>query len=251
MIRVKVCTATQPCIKPITKSDGSKFTGFNTPYEIIKDTKLLYSSLNRVKIHLPTNKIDTWDEISDRIITHSSALAIFSTRRDAQIMFDLVKEKTTTTVIHLSATMCSTHRTKKLTEVRECLSNNIPIILISTQVVEAGADLDFPVVYRAMAGLDSIAQAAGRCNREGKLEYGEVFLLNTDSKLHPDMIRPKSNTEYVFVDKRFDTTEVIGQNNLNLFFNKRTRQENLDSEQITEDLTPNKVSGFNLIDIKF
>jgi CRISPR-associated endonuclease/helicase Cas3 len=72
--------------------------------------------------------------------------------------------------------MCPAHRRQVIAEIRAALQDGRPCRVVSTQLIEAGVDLDFPVVYRAMAGLDSIVQAAGRCNREGRLERGDVYL---------------------------------------------------------------------------
>ena len=80
--------------------------------------------------------------------------------------------------VHLSALMCPEHRSEVITGIKSKLKENIVVRVISTQLLEAGVDIDFPVVFRAFTGLDSIAQAAGRCNREGKLEKGEVFVFN-------------------------------------------------------------------------
>lgn len=250
-VTIVFCTATQPEIKSGRKLSGKTYSGFDTPYEIIKDVDSLYASLNRVKIHLPSKELDTWEDIADRISSHKFALAVFSTRSDAQNVYDMVCLKTDIDVIHLSATMCPSHRTNKLNEVRYNLANGIPVILISTQVVEAGVDLDFPVVYRAIAGLDSIAQAAGRCNREGKMEYGEVFLLNTESKLHPSMKKPISLTRGVFRDKWFDIDNPIGPKNIAMFFGRRVLEESMDTHGIMNYLSavPNKAAG--IIDVKF
>lgn len=106
-------------------------------------------------------------------------LAIVNTRGSARELFQLMPEGT----LHLSALMCGAHRSNVLTHIRQRLearrngSDIAPLRIVSTQLVEAGVDLDVPVVYRALAGLDSIAQAAGRCNREGRLaEGGQVVV---------------------------------------------------------------------------
>ncbi len=86
------------------------------------------------------------------------------------------------------------HRSRILEKIKECLNEKRPCRVISTQLVEAGVDIDFPIVYRAIAGLDSIAQAAGRCNREGLLQYGHVFVFEPEDQLPPGYFRQTAQT---------------------------------------------------------
>lgn len=92
-------------------------------------------------------------------------LCVVNTRRDCYDLFRRMPEGT----LHLSALMCGEHRSRVIARIKEHLAAKEPLRVVSTQVVEAGVDIDFPVVFRALAGLDSIVQAAGRCNREGRL----------------------------------------------------------------------------------
>jgi len=92
--------------------------------------------------------------------------------------------------IHLSALMCGEHRSKVIGALKVRLKEKEPTRVVSTQLVEAGVDLDFPVVYRALAGLDSVAQAAGRCNREGRMpEKGEVIVFVPESDVPRGLLR--------------------------------------------------------------
>jgi CRISPR-associated endonuclease/helicase Cas3 len=110
------------------------------------------------------------------ILKHPQSLCVVNSRRDCYDLFSLMPEGT----IHLSALMCGGHRSEVIADIKRRLGNGDPIRVISTQLIEAGVDIDFPIVYRALAGLDSIAQAAGRCNREGKLnaegQFGQVYV---------------------------------------------------------------------------
>ncbi len=105
------------------------------------------------------------EDLASAVLEHKTALAITHTRADAEQLATLIGDE----CLHLSAAMCAEHRSAVLTEVRRRLAADAPCLLVSTQLIEAGVDIDFPVVFRAMAGLETLAQAAGRCNRELRL----------------------------------------------------------------------------------
>ncbi|MGN1309752.1 MAG: helicase-related protein, partial [Akkermansia sp.] len=117
---------------------------------------------------------------------HDSALFIVNLTRQAQDLYRLLENQGASNVFHLSARMCPAHRTAVLDEVRERLSAGLPTILVSTRVVEAGVDVSFPIVYRDACGLDSLAQAAGRCNRHGELPMGAVYSFKSTEYSLPD-----------------------------------------------------------------
>lgn len=160
---IVLSTATQPALPGLS------------PHEIIPKELRLYERLKRTHIMLPENQTTrkSWQEIADELMAHSQILCIVNTRKDCRDLHALMSEDT----IHLSATMCGEHRSKVIASIKEKLKSGAQVRVISTQLVEAGVDVDFPVVYRAFAGLSSIAQAAGRCNREGLLEqFGKVVV---------------------------------------------------------------------------
>lgn len=128
----------------------------------------LYKRLKRTDIEFPSDisARRTWDEISDELCQYEQVLCIVNTRRDCHDLYGQMPDGT----IHLSAGMCGEHRSHVIAEIKRRLANNEPIRVVSTQLVEAGVDIDFPVVYRAFTGLSSVAQSAGRCNREGRLQ---------------------------------------------------------------------------------
>lgn len=174
-VTVVLSTATQPAFSTKNYFDAqNNIRGLNNVREIISDPDYLYEALNRVDVELPKdwNQGKSFDELSQEIAQHQSVLAIVSRRKDARELWERMPPET----LHLSALMCGQHRSNVIQQIKEQLRNGIATRVISTQLVEAGVDVDFPVVYRAIAGLDSIAQAAGRCNREGKLDKGKVIV---------------------------------------------------------------------------
>jgi len=152
--------------------------------EIIPASAQLHARLKRVHYKLPNireNIARTWEDIAQEIQEYPQALCVVNSRRDCRDLFRLMPEET----IHLSATMCGEHRSAVIRNIREKLRNEESIRVISTQLVEAGVDIDFPVVYRALTGLDSIVQAAGRCNREGKNPDGGKVVVFIPPKQSP------------------------------------------------------------------
>ena len=183
-----LCTATQPELgKNIDAFGRTVLEGLPDVREIVADKIALSEKLRRVRIKMPSSNGETqsWQEIADEIAARPCVLAVVNTRKHAQKLFAALPSDGIK--LHLSANMCATHRSEVIALVRRYLalyhagSLHKPLWLVSTQLIEAGVDLDFPCVYRAMAGLDSIAQAAGRCNREGKLpQLGEVVVFRAE-----------------------------------------------------------------------
>lgn len=174
-VTVVLCTATQPALNSTSYFDaGKNLRGLHNVREIIDDPDALFEALKRVHVELPPDWTTPtpWADLAARLGAEDCVLAIVNTRKAARELQRLMPEGT----LHLSALMCGAHRKEVIAEIKERLKarregrDQRPLRVVSTQLVEAGVDIDFPVVYRALAGLDSIAQAAGRCNREGRLE---------------------------------------------------------------------------------
>lgn len=174
-VTVVLCTATQPALNSTDYFDKSKdLRGLENVREIIDNPDALFDALKRVDVALPQdwNTSTPWADTAAQLATEDCVLAIVSTRKAARELQRLLPSDT----LHLSALMCGAHRKAVIDHIKSRLDakrdgNDLqPLRVVSTQLVEAGVDIDFPVVYRALAGLDSIARAAGRCNREGRLD---------------------------------------------------------------------------------
>ena len=180
-------TATQPAFKE-RQVQGHSFSGLKKVEDIMGDSiDELYHKLKRVKITLPDdmNTTTCWEEIAASLTEHDQVLCIVSDRKSCRDLHSLMPEPT----YHLSSLMCGQHRSIVIDQIKADLKDNKTVRVISTQLVEAGVDIDFPVVYRALAGLDSLAQAAGRCNREGKLTYGELKVFNAPRRPPAGILR--------------------------------------------------------------
>ena len=166
---VVLCTATQPAL-------GKVFDGFS-PIEIAPDPPALFRALDRVDITMPSpGERRSWDEIAGEIACSPQALAIVNTRNDCRTLHGRLPPGT----VHLSTWQCAAHRSLLFRRIRRRLAAGDELRVVSTSLVEAGVDLDFPVVFRAMTGLDSLAQAAGRCNRNGRLDKGRFVVFRAE-----------------------------------------------------------------------
>jgi CRISPR-associated endonuclease/helicase Cas3 len=174
-VTVLLMSATQPALTGKIGSPPNIIDGLENVKEIIDNPDELSKNFKRVNYILPKdlNQSESWDEIAENLQQHNQVLCIVNKRDDCRALHKLMPEGT----IHLSGYMCGEERSEVIADIKTKLKNNEPIRVISTQIVEAGVDIDFPVVYRALTGLDSIAQAAGRCNRENKIkEGGKVYV---------------------------------------------------------------------------
>jgi CRISPR-associated endonuclease/helicase Cas3 len=178
-VTVVLCTATQPAFT----GDTGYLKGLKNVRDIIAPDLAIqhFQNLQRVNYELHLQGW-LWSELIDDLITHQhhQALIVLNTRKDTLAVLDTLNSHSDrfdrSDIFHLSTLLCGKHRREVLVTVKARLKNNLPCILVSTQVVEAGVDLDFPAVYRAVGPLDRIVQAAGRCNREGKLGLGRVVI---------------------------------------------------------------------------
>ncbi|MBF0282644.1 MAG: CRISPR-associated helicase Cas3' [Zetaproteobacteria bacterium] len=231
-----ISTATQPALGTMKDSFGRElFKGLDNVHEIISDPDDLYRQLERVQVEIPADfqQRRTWEEMAVEISEHESVLAIVSTRNDARELFKLLPEG----MIHLSALMCGEHRSKTIAEIKARLKAGKPTRVVSTQLVEAGVDLDFPVVYRAMAGLDSIAQAAGRCNREGKLsEKGKVVVFVPPKPAPAGQLLRAAQTTVSLLSG--NNSDPLARNNFTRFFEHFYDKCELDKEGIEGLLRP-------------
>jgi len=177
---VVLCTATQPLLDKIEIKNRS--LQISPEQQMMKNVHDLFADLKRVEIH-DERKAGGWteDEIVDlawkELQTTGSVLIIVNTKASAKYLYQKFKIKGLENIVHLSTDMCPAHRMNVLNKIEDCLGKD-PLICVSTQLIEAGIDVDFGSVIRYLAGLDSIAQAAGRCNRHGLRDYGNVYIVN-------------------------------------------------------------------------
>ena len=154
-----LCTATQPALAPLFRA----FLPRTAPIELCPPEVCRWDAFRRVTFRREGRL--TWTELAARLNGQVQVLCVVNTRKSARAVFELLEGEGS---FHLSTLMYPVHRRKVLSEIRRRLEEGLPCRVVSTSLIEAGVDVDFPAVFRETAGLDSILQAAGRCNREGK-----------------------------------------------------------------------------------
>lgn len=200
---VLFATATQPAFHVLDERVCKEFASSGwRPREMVPDAEALFAEASgRVHVCWRHTLPIGFDELAEELMKHEQVLAIVNLKRHAVQLATALRERGATALLHLSTNMCPAHRTKVLRRVNKRLRGGRPIRLVSTQCVEAGVDLDFPVVYRALAPLEAVAQAAGRCNRHGSRPTGSVvvFKPRDDRSLYPPGYRQAVNATEVFL----------------------------------------------------
>ncbi len=243
-VSIVLCTATQPALASRNYFDAARNRrGLDTVTEIITRPVEIFRQLERVRVRLPecSTACRDWPELAAELCTRDCVLVIVNTRKQARELWRLMPPGT----LHLSALMCGAHRAAVIDEIRQRLADKRtgcdgrPLRVISTQLVEAGVDIDFPAVYRAFAGLDSLAQAAGRCNREGHLAQGELVVFHPPEPPPPGLLRRGADAcRSVLACPSVKLLSPLSPELFEPYFDSYYYGIDLDAKGIVRDLTP-------------
>ncbi|MDV0445549.1 hypothetical protein MmiAt1_11320 [Methanimicrococcus sp. At1] len=237
---IVLCTATQPALTGNIGSEIATFKVFGEKdvREIIADPPSFFQAFQRVQIEVfgSLTSPPSWEEIAEKLIEYDQILCIVSSKTDCSDLYDLMPEGT----IHLSGYMCSRHRSQIIQEIKLKLQQNLPVRVICTQIIEAGVDIDFPVVFRALSGLDRIAQAAGRCNREGKQTIGKVCVFKSPTKAPRGLLRKSEDSGFELYSYNPEKYTQLNPENFEIYFkNFYSKVNNFDQKEINELLIKN------------
>lgn len=220
-VSLVLCTATQPAFEQREGFD----CGLSGVREIIPDYKRLFNELKRVNASWLGNDPQaryTPEELFQEIKNLNSFLCIVDTRKWASDLYELLKKfhvRGEESCFHLSAAMCPVHRGEVLKTVRERLKSGLSCRLISTQLIEAGVDVDFSHVFRCISGVDSLMQAAGRCNREGRIkERGEFRVFATEKPCPIPDIRSAAASAQEVLNRLAPGEELLGESVVRDYF---------------------------------
>lgn len=227
-------TASQPILSGRIEGANPKasFDALSSVHEIIPDGIELHDKLRRVALQF-MDGARSYDEIAEELGKHQQVLCIVNTRRDAKELYDRLPKEGI--CLHLSRMMCPAHVSATIEHIKLALKKQKeqPLRVIATQLIEAGVDIDFPVVFRQEAGLDSILQAAGRCNREGKQDIctTHVFSLAKEHPLPPGFMTQTNNARLNMGQQH----DWFAPEAMTCYFKQlHSRIDNFDSKQIKE-----------------
>ena len=201
-----LCTATQPAYDSTAIQHRISYGGKNGEEADIvylsQEEKEVFSRTELRKFDENNQKSKLSDLVSFVLEKDESTLAIFNTKKTVDRFYSMLEGKTDRPIYQLSTNMCAQHRLDIISEIKQQLRDGLPIICVSTQLIEAGVDVDFDRVIRSYAGIDSIVQASGRCNREGKRDKGQVTLINLTNEEEnisrlKEIKAKKDATEYI------------------------------------------------------
>ena len=216
----------------------------NKPVEIVENVQLYYETFKRNNIKF-IGEI-TEESLIEHLSKYKRVLCIASTKRKAQKLYQSLGAEQE--VYHLSTNLCPKHRRELLNKIKKRIADGKECRVVSTSLIEAGVDIDFDVVYKELEGLDSVIQAAGRCNREGKNAPSEsftyVYSLSEDSNTH--RLQEKKIAKKIFNDTRF-ADDLSGVQAVKRYFEKlyKLKDDNLDKKNILQRIDEDEESRFD------
>lgn len=232
---VVLCTATQPALEKLLE---------HKPIEIIENTQLYYETFKRNNINYIGEVAES--DLIERLNQSKRVLCISSTKKKAQQLYQSLGQGQA--AYHLSTNLCPKHRRELLNKIKKRLADGEVCRVVSTSLIEAGVDIDFDVVYKELDGLDSVIQAAGRCNREGKNSFKEsftyVYSLSEDRNMY--RVQEKKIAKKIFDDAKF-ADDLGGVAAVKRYFEKlyKLKDDNLDKKNILAKIDDDYESRFD------
>lgn len=240
---IKELVANYGCTAVLATATQSSLDDFFHPLELkemVTRPKAMYEAFRRVRFERIVDKLSN-DDLIDRLSTHKQVLCIVNTRRKAQELANKME-----CALHLSTTMFPDHRRQVLKDIRKRLERKEPCVVVSTSLIEAGVDVDFPVVYRERAGLDSIIQAAGRCNREDKNDLNDSIVYVFESEDRQPTSISQNTSAYDQVSREFE--DIASLEAIKLYFEQLRYilgQEALDKRGVIQDFNDGLRKAFS------
>lgn len=252
---VLLCSATQPTLNKLNSPEKGviRFKHNAEHAEIVPDFENYYQQLKRVELHNLCKeggwtKSDIVNFVLEQYQKKQSCLVIVNTKAWAKTIYEnCAQDVPEDAIFHLSTNMCSAQRKDKFKEMRKRMEDNLPVLCVSTQLIEAGVDISFKSVVRFLAGLDSIAQAAGRCNRHGELdELGKVYVINPAEEPLQKLLDIKTGKEKAQNVLAMDYDDYLSPEALSRYFDAYflNRESDLD---YPDDVKGQRVTLLNIL----